>query len=194
MFKPWPLTILIAVALICLGFFISLFGVRNRLDAQVFGGKFLEIRDSVETTFIPKHDFLNIIILAFKNPSLDNKGNFKFRIFDENGTVLREVDFSGRNIGDPSNVRVQFEPLPRSAGKNLTLHVERTTADQPLVSIATGDKDEVAFASYYRTINKRQTGEDILSYWRGILVNNLFFFGPWAILLSVILVWSRRTG
>lgn len=192
MFKPWFLAILTTVALLSVSLFISLFGVRNRLDTQVFGGRFLEIRDWAETTFMPKHDFLNIIILTLKNPSLENEGTFKFQVTDGNGEILREIEFSGRNVGDPSDARMQFEPLPRSAGKKLILRIERVSADEPLVSIAAGEKGEIAFSAYYRTINKRQAAQDTLSYWRKGVSNNLSFFGLWAILLFGIVLWGRR--
>jgi len=77
-----------------------------------------------------------------KNPDLSDTSGFVFTISTATGQVLRQVNFSGRNIGDPSDIRLQFAPISDSVNQPLTL---TTTSSSPSVKIENG------FRAYYRT-------------------------------------------
>lgn len=115
---------------------------RNRLDTEAPGTSYLPFAESRPFTFTPKHSGLNIILLRMKNPDLADTSDFVFTIGDSTGQTLRRLNFSGRNIGDPSDVRLQFDPILNSSGQPLTLAVS-----SPSKSV----KLENGFRAYYRT-------------------------------------------
>lgn len=139
---------------------------RNRLETEVPGSSYLPISESHPATFTPRHQGLNIILLRMKNPDLADTSNFVFTFSNSAGQVLRQLNFSGRNIGDPSDVRLQFDPIPNSAGQSLTL-----TVASPSKSV----KLENGFRAYYRT-----TG---LSLNLAPLARDPIFMVLWAMLL-----------
>lgn len=114
---------------------------RNRLETEVPGSSYLPISEIRPATFTPRHQGLNIILLRMKNPDLADTSDFIFTLSNSAGQVLRQLNFSGRNIGDPSDVRLQFDPIPDSAGQTLTLAVS-----SPSKSV----KLENGFRAYYR--------------------------------------------
>lgn len=114
---------------------------RNRLDTEVPGTSYLPLSEIKPFTFTPKYSGLNIILLRMKNPNLADTSEFVLTI-NRAGQTLRQLNFSGRNIGDPSDIRLQFAPIPDSAGQLLTL-----TITSPSTSV----KIENGFRAYYRT-------------------------------------------
>ena len=115
---------------------------RNRLDTETPGSSYLPLAETRPFTFTPKHSGINIVLLRMKNPDFADTSDFVFTVSNSTGQVLRQLDFSGRNIGDPSDVRLQFAPIPDSAGQTLTLTV---------ASASTSVKVENGFRAYYRT-------------------------------------------
>ncbi|MEK7090942.1 MAG: hypothetical protein AAB887_00360 [Patescibacteria group bacterium] len=115
---------------------------RNRLDTEVSGSSYLPLVETRPITFTPIHSGLNIILLRMKNPNLADTSDFVFTLKDQANQTVRELNFSGRNIGDPSDVRLQFTPILDSANQPLTLTI---------ISPSTSVKIENGFRAYYRT-------------------------------------------
>ncbi len=135
LFLLGPIIVLVALVLASVA-------SRNRLDVEVPGNSYLPLAEIRPFTFTPQHSGLNIILLRMKNPDLADVSDFVFTVSDASGQVLRQLNFSGRNIGDPSDVRLQFTPIPGSANQLLTLAIA-----SPSKSV----KIENGFRAYYRT-------------------------------------------
>lgn len=191
--KYWVVSISLCLTVFLLSFVFILFGVKNRLDTKVQSSTFLEVRGIVETVFYPKHDFVNVVIIVFKNPNLQSTGKYWFSILDKNGQQLRRMEFSGRNIGDPSDLRFQFDPLEKIAGEKLTIRIEpEGQLESNLVSVAATQEGDVAFASYRRQPDTKSRARDILGNWKKRVQDDIAFFGVWFIVLGITVFLSRK--
>ena len=190
--NPWVLSILTVLVFLFISTAISWLGVRNRLDTLSSHEQFTVINDSVETSVVVKHDFLNIVILHLKNPSLKNKGNFRFSIISPEGSEIRQLEFTGYNVGDPSDLRFQFDPIPESFGKEFILRVEAVSEEGNLISASTGKDGNLAFSAYYRAISKTQALKAIFGTWEKIIANDLTFFVSWVFVLGLTVYLANR--
>lgn len=188
-------SIILALSLFGISFVVSAFIVRNRLDTQFPGGDFLVVEESIERTFTPRNDFLNIIFITLKNPNLKSSAQMRFNLLDEKGEVLRQIDFSGRNVEDPAKMRFQFEPISDSRGRPLTVRLEVVSAhkDPILVSVNDRFRRDLAFAAYYRKPGKLAAVKDTTSFWKGHVLGDIAFFSIWAVLLGTIALARRKT-
>lgn len=132
--KAWLIIILVLAIVMFAVLILSIFGVRKRVDiAQTEGELLYQIYDEkrVGQTFIAKRDNLNIVVLDLKNSALKNQEPIYFRLIEtKTSTNLREIEINGRNIGDPSSVRFQFEPIPDSAGEAYYFYLESPTSTE----------------------------------------------------------------
>lgn len=191
MIKFWFVGPLILFA----SFAFLVFGVKNRVDLETErSGNFLEIRGPVEALYRPEHDFVNIIVLHLKNPNYLNTQVFVLSIL-EGGEVVRKLEFNGRNVGDPSDVRFQFEPLGEAAGKNLLLSVDQVTAGaevEPFLSVAVTDEGRLAYRAYYRTPSKRDSFKQVFEGFFNRLSRDTFFVIVWFLGLCGIVILKNR--
>lgn len=193
MSKLWILGPLIGFLIFFIGFTIIWLGVQNRLDTNVLRSQFTKLGDPLDVTFIPKYDFLNIVILTLKNPGLESQDIFNFAILDADGKVLRQDEFSGFNIGDPSDLRLQFEPISNSSGKVLTIRVTPKSVTNPKISVATDREGKLAFTTYYRVTDKRMALGDLLSGWVKKIAQDQFFFISWLIILGAVYLLGKNS-
>ena len=162
--------------------FVTVFLVRNRLDTQYFGERFVQVDKPFKFSFTPNHDNINILIIPLKNPGLINKSEFSLRIYS-NGNIIREIDFSGYNVGDPSDVKFQFEPI--TGFRNEVLDIEISSSDYQNPILINTDKNGPAFRAYYRSINKKEVIGEWVNAWRKRFIYNLPFFITWFLLLTI---------
>lgn len=189
--RVWTLAILIIVGFFSINLGINWLGVRNRLDTQIFGSRFIELDDRLEYSVVPENDFLNIVIIDFKNPGLANHGSFHFSILDPEGHEIRHLEFSGWNIGDPGSVRFQFEPIPNSSGRNFIILIKAEPTEDPSIKIAVDKEGNLAFSTYYRTLSKKAVLSNLLSFWAKRVSNDIGFFSFWILTLGIT-IWLRK--
>jgi len=173
-------------------FVVMVFGVRNRVDTKVNGYKF-EILDKEKRTILKsENDHLNIVILRMKNPGIENDGNFSFQLLDNGGGKVREITFKGMNIGDPGDMRFQFDPIPDSEGNEYQIVV---TADDalPMVSIDVESGGEMSYTSYYRTLNKPQAARSFVQMLKSRILASLGFFSLWTLVLLGIVIYELKS-
>ena len=164
--------------------------VRNRLDATVSSTHFLPLNAVAPSLITAAHNNLNIFMVTAKNPNSVDTSAFVFSLMDANKNTLRQIPFSGRNIGDPSDIRLQFEPLPDSAHLPLTVAITSDSADPGWVQFAVNDQDQFSFRSYYRSSNLFSAlptsfvlvDPYFFIVWAGLLVSLLLLSGPFRIL------------
>lgn len=188
MIKFWFVSPLILFA----SFAFLVFGVRNRIDLETQrSGNFLEMRGPVEVSYTPEHDFVNIIVLHLKNPNFFNKQVFVLSILDA-GEVVRKLEFNGRNVGDPSDVRFQFEPIADSSGKSLVLRLEALESRGPFLSVAVSDNRELAYRAYYRSNWRDGSFKVVFGSFFGKLIQDPGFFIIWFLGLCGVVIWIRK--
>lgn len=165
-------------------------GLRNRADVfQPAQDRFLELSagERLSQRFTAKHDFINIVILNFKNPGLANHDQFRFLLLSEKGEILVERLFSGYNIGDPSQVRFQFDPIPNSKNKNFTISLEALPPTSiPKIGVGAKSENILSFSVYYRANDKKTVLVDFLSNMWGKIFKDPLFFISWLFTILVL--------
>jgi len=188
MIKFWIIGPLFLLA----SFAFLIFGVKNRVDVETLrSGDFLEIRGSIEASYKPSHDFINIIVLHLKNPNFSNKQVFVFSVL-EDGKVVRRLEFNGQNVGDPSDLRFQFEPIADSSSKSLLLRLEGVETRAPFLSAAITQSGELTYRAYYRSSSPAGSFMGILSSFSDRVLEEPGFFIIWFLGLCAIVLVSRR--
>jgi len=174
--KIWLKVIFVLLTAMLAILLFSVFGIRKRIDiAQTSGDVLYQIYEDrkIGQTFLANKDNLNIIILDLKNAALKNQQPIYFHL-EETKTArsLREIEISGLNVGDPSSVRLQFDPILDSAGKEYYFYLDSPTStgedaievyysSQDLYSegeMMVNDKSivgELRFVSYYYPGSKK---------------------------------------
>jgi len=153
--KIWLKVIFVLVTAILVVLLFSVFGVRKRIDiAQTSGDILYQIYEDrkIGQTFIANKDNLNIIILDLKNAALKNQQPIYFHLEEaKTARSLKEIEISGLNVGDPSSVRFQFDPILDSAGKKYHFYLDSPTSTK-----------EDAIEVYYSSQNLYSEGEIVI--------------------------------
>ena len=185
MSKYWALSFITSICLITVSMIVVSLTVKNHLERETSQVRFESLYESKDYSFTPVHDGLNIIVLHLKNPGLENNDTYKFSIVDPAGTIVSQT-FTGFNVGDPSDLRFQFEPIRNPDKDKLTIKLEAPSGVIKPISVGVDENGEIAFASYYRTENKMNTFIDII---QNLIINigkDPLFFGSFLIILLLI--------
>lgn len=67
--------------------------------------------------------------MTIKNPNLKNKESVTFTLYNTNGDLLRQVTYSGANIGDGDFVKFIFDPVEDSQNQKYRFQIESPTAN-----------------------------------------------------------------
>ena len=175
---------------ILISLFVSVFLVRNRLEGQTNGEEFTKIQKPFEFLITPKEDNINIVIIHLKNPGLTNDNNFSLKIFEQ-GALIRELNFKGENIGDPSDLKFQFEPIRNSGNVDYVIQISADDYRNPIY-IYTDSEKKPFYRLYYRSSGGLTELKNWVFNWQKRILNNLTFFTAWSILLTGILYWGLK--
>jgi len=186
MFKRILLIFLVIFLFLLINLLISVFLVRNRLDVQTYGVGFKNLDKPLTFNFIPMHDNINIFVFTMKNPGLENKERFSMKVYNNNRILLRNVDFSGFNIGDPVDLKLQFEPIADVKDQTLVIEITGESYSKP-IQINVDDNGNPSLRSYYRTSNKNEAFTEWINGWGDKIVSNIGFFLIWGIILVIVL-------
>ncbi len=189
----WKIIILIVVSFFLINLFISTLLVKNRVDQKKLAQNFLELRDQISFSYTPKHDNLNIFVIPFRNKGLMNKDFFKFRIYLDN-KVIREVDFSGFNIGEVSDIRFQFTPIKDSKNKEFKIEIVHLSSSENPVLVGVSGDATLAYTSYYKTSDKIKIVLETFSRWLERIRDDLGFFVIWTIFLLGSIFLFKKYG
>lgn len=150
----------------------------------------------LDQSFISNFNGLNSISIYLKNRSLLNTQPLIFNLHDASGDLVREINISGRNIGDGESVRFQFEPISDSMKKKYLLHLSAPLTLQNDVPIEAGfsnsdtymfgssdlayEPGDLSFQTYYRPQNRVEQLSGIIQHWQNLL--------SWRFLISILIV------
>lgn len=189
----WVSTLVFSFLGIVLPLFLSLFAVKNRQDtSQPLQDSFITLSEtgSIEQVFTAKNDFINIIMLNFKNPNFADKGDFLFSLKSLDGQSLFEIPFSGYNIGDPSTIRFQFEPIPSSKNKKFIFSIKSLSPGGSTISVVSSKKNGINYTVYYRTANKKSEAINLVGHFFKGLLSDPLFLVFWLLLIFLI-IWVK---
>jgi hypothetical protein len=164
-----------------------MFVVRNRLDQARGVSSFLPLTQDVSTEFTTNENGLNIIILHLKNPGLVNTDNYKITLSD-GVSVLFEQEFSGFNVGDPSDLRFQFPPII-SKGKRLSLAVSPITKNSVMpLQIGHDGDNKISLQAFYRN----QDWPNLLKTSLNRIFQDKVFLVQWLGLLTILVLLYEK--
>jgi hypothetical protein len=188
--NPILISAVVIVILFLIGVFISTFLVRNRLDNQLSGSKYELLIGPIESDISVANDNFNILMLTLKNPNIENQENISFQLL-EDGQVVRELHFSGSNVGDPSDIRLQFAPIPDSAGNDYKVKLSISESNKPL-SVFVGDDGSIAYRAYYRSTDKPLALKNLITSFVSRLFSDMVFVGIWASLIILAFMIYKK--
>jgi hypothetical protein len=99
--------------------------------------------------------------------------------------MVREIPFSGYNVGDPSDVRFQFEAIPGSRGKEFGVEFNLPNSDSRLMVNVT-EEGGLSYTSYYRPQGFVNRFTGVINNWLEAVKNNPGFFALWAVGLVIL--------
>jgi hypothetical protein len=191
MSKYWIFALTVCFCFIFGSIAMLTFTVRNRLDYEKYPVRYENLYDKIEYSYIPKHNNLNIILLHLKNPGLENKDKYNFSILNSDGNTIVSQIFSGGNVGDPSDLKLQFYPINNSDGQNLTIRLEKLSSENVPILVGVDENGVMTFSSFYRSVNKCEEFRYIFgSYINHMGKDPVFFTFLLSILLLIIWKWK----
>ena len=179
------MVILIPALLFLLVLMVNIFGVRNRGDVGSRGTKFEALGGGVSGVLTPAHDGLNIVVIQLKNPNLESTKDYLFEINIDNETI-RNISFNGTNVGDPSDLRLQFEPIADSSKKSFEIKVKPLADKDTILQVRVDESSNLSYRSYYRVVEKKDAVDSVLFSLKQKISSNLVFFGLWLTILYIV--------
>ncbi len=153
--------------------------VRNRLDTTFPSSRYAPLVQILPRTFRPRLDNLNIVIIQARNPELVDVMDYAFTLHDAvTAQIVRQIPFSGRNIGYSSDLRFQFAPIPDSSRRELVAAITPATSSS-VIQIEVDPQNQLSFRSYYRSPSS-------ITHVRSIVTSDPFFFVLWLLLLFTL--------
>ncbi|OGV89185.1 hypothetical protein A2Z41_02170 [Microgenomates group bacterium RBG_19FT_COMBO_39_10] len=190
-------------------FLVSVFVTKHRVDlAQTRGKELYQIygQRQVGQTFVANKNNLEMIIVNLRNGRLRNQQPIYFYLQEANRPQnLRKLEINGFNIGDPSLVKFQFEPIPDSAGKTYYFYLESPDSNvNDAVEIVYNEQDiyssgkmvlseeekkaDLYFVVNYYPGNKQVLAKEMMTDWLVRLQGDGFFVFNYLTLLTLILI------
>jgi len=207
--KIWGLAILAVGVGALVVLFLSVFAVKWRVDlSQKKGDNLYRLsgKKRVGQTFIAGKNNLSRITLDLKNASLKNEKPVYFHLRQVDGLGdLRKIKISGFNIGDPSSVRFQFEPIPDSFQKEYYFYLDSPdSSDSDGIEVYHSSQDlypdgkmmvndeeimgELRFSSFYFSDSKMTVFRETIENFASRLLMDKAFTALYLTLLILIFV------
>jgi hypothetical protein len=172
---------------------IDTFFVRNRIDSAKSGEKYESVGNLKSTEIVPNHNNFNIVILQLKNPGITNSEDFVFRIYSSTGEILRSINFNGKNIGDPGDLRFQFDPITDSGGKTYKVEVTRANSgSEGAVKVNVDSNNNLAYTAYFRVDKHFQAARETILTIFAKVVKDPGFLILWGLCLLIIIIKGYR--
>lgn len=203
--------ILFLVASLIMVLLSSVLVIRKQVDLVQDQGEVLyqiSGEKRIGQSFTPLHDNLNIIMLDLRNIQIRNEEKITFTLEEkETKEEVRRIEISGANIGDPSRIRFQFDPLSDSGGRSYIFFLESpTSTPQNGVEIFYSPQDvypqgtmwlnnqelegDLRFTVHYFPGQKAQVLREVISaFWERFGVDK-FFISFYFLLLASLLIWG----
>lgn len=169
---------------ITVSFFMSTFLVKNRISKINYGESYIQLLRPLKFTLNADSKNINIVKLTMKNQGMANSSTFHFDVYSQSNLV-RSLSFSGNNVGDPSDLKLQFDPVVTDG--IFTFVISSDDYTNPVL-INVDDMGDPSYWIYYRTSDKKSAVSSLLSYWKLNFLSNSGFFSLWTCLLLAILV------
>lgn len=145
--KFWPG--ILGLVFLAMTFGATVVLVRNHLDQETGEDHFLQLSTDMKFVIKPNHNNVNIVVLRLKNPGLTDTNPYEVQVLDGNNILVSEK-FSGANVGDPSDLRIQFSPLGMVKNKLLTLVLRPLSTSTRPLQIGVTQSEGISYQAFYR--------------------------------------------
>ncbi len=123
--------------------------VKNHLEQDIGVDDFIQITDNMNFNFLVEHGNLNIVVLRMKNPGIANRSKYEIEIKDGDKSLVKQI-ISGSNVGDPSDLRIQFSPVANTKNKVLTIYLNPLEKSNDPLKIGINKKGNISLQTFYR--------------------------------------------
>ena len=158
-------------------------GINNQRENQV-----VEIYgdQTFSSSFTSLEDQLNSVVLKLKNTGIRNHELVNFVLY-LNQDKLREVQFSGSNIGDGVWTRLSFENIAGSRNKTFTFSLSSpSTTRENSIGIQTDENGKPALITYHKITSYPALIKQIYyQFFQRLLADKLFLL-LWLGSLSIL--------
>lgn len=154
-------------------------------------------------SFVSPENNLTGIGVSIKNPNFANKKTLSVKLLDERDTVIREVSLNGQNIADGKFVKILFEPILDSRGKQFTWSVSSTeslftdaleifiTDKKPSWSLDLKENDKVvpdglSYVTLHRPLNSTEVLTTVINGLVHKILGDGIFFAVWVLLIGLV--------
>jgi len=145
-------------------------------------------------SFISLQDNLGGIGVSIKNPNFANKKVAYFQLLDSEEKVIRSLNLNGQNIADGKFVKILFEPVADSKGREFiwTFSSPESVFEDALEIFLTenpplwnlNSEDVLSYVTLHKVTNPLEVLKIISSGW----INNFFKDVPFFIVYTSILL------
>ena len=172
-------------------FFVSLVPtklvVSLNSDSQTMFKKLGEVQ-SYEDYFQASNNLLNRIDVLFKNPNLESRDELEVLLFDDKEKIVVIQKFNGFNLGDTTQARINFNPIPDSKNKYYRVLIRPTSIVDGKLSFGIRD-GKIEILQYYNSgVNVRDAWERLLFVTTRIARYQIVVI-LLPVLLTMILLW-----
>ena len=117
----------------------------------------------ISDTFYPNHENINSLSLLLKNPAIQNKQSFVLDIKNDQ-EILRSLNFSGTNVGDPNWLKFKFFPIKNSTNFPLTfnLYTSDSPSSVPISVYSDATKNKILFSTTYTSLNFTDSLKEVI--------------------------------
>lgn len=123
--------------------------VKNHIEQDIGVDDFIQITENMNFNFLVEHDNLNIVVLRMKNQGIANKSKYEIEIRDGDKSLVTQI-ISGSNVGDPSDLRIQFSPVADTKNKLLTIFLRPLEKSNDPLKIGINKQGHISLQTFYR--------------------------------------------
>ncbi len=184
--KLYLAVVVVSLGVVGLSIGVSGLVVKNRL---LLAGEpvdhYVPLTEMGKGSFRPLSDGVNIVVVPMKNPGLSDNGSYEFQLIEE-GEGLRDMTFVGYNVGDPADVKFQFEPVVGVVGKNLVAKIEVKGEGGSSLLAGVDKKGEMVLGVYRRVGGKMEGLKLAINNFLGRLLADKIFLVYWLGILGIV--------
>lgn len=131
--------------------------------------------------FFGRYNGLNRVDVLFKNPNLESRDELLINVKDQGGMIVATQKFTGFNLGDTSQARVDFAPQQNSLKQSYSVEVQQLRIVDGKLAVGTKTKGLEVTAYYGSKLS-------IKGAWRSTLniFKNVVLYQPIVILLPML--------
>lgn len=191
------ITLIISLNIFILVFLLVIlpsFTIKKRQGTSISNGSntlsFIQ-KNPISFSFISNYSNLESLTIDLKNPMVLNNSKIIFKIIGPNSE--REINFYGKNVGDPSSVPLKFTPFLDPPGTNYLVSLTTDNTDHSSLYLITDKNQQPVFNSFYSQSNiknniKYNLQRQLNLFQKRSQIHNIVYFSLIIILNCLVII------